>query len=81
MTVRVRLFASLADLAGRRELDLSLPDRGTAAALLELVEERVPTLRGKLSGVAVAARAEIVGPGHVLAEGDEIALLPPVSGG
>lgn len=74
--VRVRLFASLRELAGRREQVLDLADGATVADVW-------PALR---LGTAPAGLAHAVNRGYVdasapLRDGDEVALIPPVSGG
>jgi molybdopterin converting factor subunit 1 len=82
MEVEVRLFAMLRERAGTGALRLQLPDGATvgdaiAAAgrhggLAELIES-IP--------VAVAVNREYVRDNRRLSEGDEVALIPPVSGG
>jgi MoaE-MoaD fusion protein len=76
MRISVRLFAGLREQAGVRERALELPDRATVAdvwAALGLGEEP--------SGLLYAVNREYAAPETVLAEGDEVALIPPVSGG
>ena len=76
MRISVRLFAGLRELAGVRERSLELPDGATVAdiwALLGLGEEPTGLLYAVNRGYADRA-AE-------LSDGDEVALIPPVSGG
>ena len=76
MKVAVRLFAGLRELAGARALELDLPAGAVAADVcpaLDLGEEPV--------GLLVAINKSYAEPGTLLAEGDEVALIPPVSGG
>jgi molybdopterin synthase catalytic subunit len=82
MVVSVRLFAVLREAARREALDVELADGATAG---ELVDEVAGDLglgaviqRGQ---VVVAVNREYVPAGHRLREGDEVALIPPVSGG
>jgi molybdopterin synthase catalytic subunit len=76
MVVRVRLFAVLRERAGSSEVELELPDGARVADALE-------RLRDVASGVPVvmAVNRSYAGKEHPLAEGDELALIPPVSGG
>lgn len=76
MKIRVRLFAILRERAGAGELELDLPDGARVADALRAVDE----LAGDLS-LVMAVNREYAGPDHVLAAGDELALIPPVSGG
>lgn len=76
MRVQVRLFAGLRERAGTGELELELPDGALVADALErmrTVTEGVP--------VVMALNHEYVDAATVLRGGDEIALIPPVSGG
>jgi molybdopterin synthase catalytic subunit len=81
MNVRVRLFAGLADAAGFRTSSLELPPGATAAAGRDALGDRYPALRSLCTRVALAVNAEYVDGDHHLADGDELALIPPVSGG
>ncbi len=81
MRVRVRLFARLRDLAGTGELERDLPASATVQTVWnELVAER-PSLGEYERAISVAVNTEYVRMSAVLAEGDEVAFLPPVSGG
>lgn len=76
MTVRVLFFGALRDLAGRAEDTLTL-DSGT----LRGVFERYPQLAPYAKSIVLARNQEFAAPETELADGDEIAFLPPVSGG
>ncbi|HLM51220.1 MAG TPA: molybdenum cofactor biosynthesis protein MoaE [Solirubrobacteraceae bacterium] len=76
MLVTVRLFAQLRDRAGRREVELELP----AGARVGDALERLSDVAGGLP-VVMAVNREYAGPDVELAPGDELALIPPVSGG
>jgi molybdopterin synthase catalytic subunit len=81
MQVRVLFFGVLKDLAGRSSDSLTLPDQATAGDVLEHYETRLTSLKGKLSSIAISVNQEYAGPEAKLHSGDEVALLPPVSGG
>jgi molybdopterin converting factor subunit 1 len=76
MQVRVRLFAGLRERAGTAELELELPDGalvGDALVRMRALTEGVP--------VVMAVNHEYADRGAALHGGDEVALIPPVSGG
>ena len=81
MTVRVLLFARAKDLAGRPSVSLELPEGVTVADLRERLSAAYPRLAEFQARCAVAVGGELVSDGVTLAKGDEVALLPPVSGG
>lgn len=75
-TVAVRLFAGLRERAGTGACEIALPAGACAGdvwAALDLGDEP--------PGIAYAVNRTYVGRDHVLADGDEVALIPPVSGG
>jgi molybdopterin synthase catalytic subunit len=81
MDVTVRLFASLREKAGAGTLSLQLGDGATVAdAIAALRAGALAGLPDNAPFVAAVAR-EYVKQDHPLAEGDELALVPPVSGG
>jgi molybdopterin synthase catalytic subunit len=81
MTVTVKLFAILKDRAGTSELSLTLPPGATVARAGEAIGERLPAVRDFLPRVAYAVNRSYVKPDARLSDGDELALIPPVSGG
>jgi molybdopterin converting factor subunit 1 len=78
MTVTVRLFAAAQDLGGECVV---VDGAATVADVRRLLGERVPGLVELLNRCAVAVNHEYAEDGVVLAEGDEVAVIPPVSGG
>jgi molybdopterin synthase catalytic subunit len=76
MEVRVRLFAALRERAGAPELVLELPD----GALVGDALDRLASVTGGVPAV-LAVNREYADRGAALREGDEVALIPPVSGG
>ena len=82
MLVRIRLFAQLRERAGADAVEAELADGATVADALAALSGR-PGL-GKLLArlpVRMAVNRELVGDDTPLRAGDELALLPPVSGG
>ena len=81
MDVTVRLFASLREHAGAGTLELDLADGATVAdAIVALRGGALAGLPENAPFVTAVAR-EYVKPDHALVQGDELALVPPVSGG
>lgn len=80
MQVRVLFFGILKDLAGRSSDVLSLPDHATAADVINHYAQRLPK-PGVLNTIAISVNQEYARPEDRLRSGDEVALLPPVSGG
>jgi molybdenum cofactor biosynthesis protein MoaC/molybdopterin converting factor subunit 1 len=82
MRVRVLLFAMLRQRAGTESLELDLPDGATAADALVALGHRdgLADLIGRLP-LRVAVNREYVPESTALAAGDELAVIPPVSGG
>ncbi|HEY5638596.1 MAG TPA: molybdopterin converting factor subunit 1 [Dehalococcoidia bacterium] len=78
---KVRLFARLADLAGTREAEVELGEGLTAADVFEVLVQRHPRLTGFDAIVRFAVNSEYVPETHPVRDGDEVALIPPVSGG
>jgi molybdopterin synthase catalytic subunit len=79
MQVHVLCFGVLKDRLGGAEAAVELPDGSTVAVLLEQLRARRPG--PALQGIAVSVNAEFATAAHVLHPGDEVGLLPPVSGG
>ncbi len=77
----MRLFAVLRDRAGVAELSLDLPEGATVAQAKEPLLERLPTLREHVDRCGYAINYDYVRPDATLHNGDELALIPPVSGG
>ena len=79
MKIRVLYFASLRERIGRREEALDLPAGADVTALLDQV--LAGPLEAFRGSVAISVNREYSAPSRALQEGDEVALLPPVSGG
>jgi len=81
MQVRILFFGVLKEFAGRDTDSLSLPDESTLADVLSHYQKSMPQLRSFASSIAMSINQEYAGPESRLKAGDEVALLPPVSGG
>ena len=81
MKIRVKLFASVREIVGQKELILEVPDGMKASALPHRLASEYPRLRALVSFLKIAVNHEYADAERILVEGDEVALLPPVSGG
>jgi molybdopterin synthase catalytic subunit len=79
--VRVRLFAIQRELAGSREVPLDLPDGATIEDAWSGVVARHPVLAPGRPSLRFARNGDYADASTVLADGDEVAFIPPVSGG
>ena len=80
MNVRVRLFASAREAAGVGHILVELPDGATVGEAIDRITKLHP-LVGEIRQLVIARNRDYVALNERLADGDEIALIPPVSGG
>lgn len=82
MKVNVLLFATLRDIAGTRQLDLTLKDdSATLDDVRRALISRFPQLQDNLQASNAAINEEFAFGADVVKDGDEVAFFPPVSGG
>jgi molybdopterin converting factor subunit 1 len=83
MVLQVRLFAILRERAGRGSLEVEVPEGATVAEALRALAAESEPLAAALEAmpVVMAVNRSYVGEDAKLAAGDELALIPPVSGG
>ncbi len=82
MEISVRFFALYRERAGCREANVTLPgEAATVADLLLSVREKFPRLAPPEVRIVVAVNEEYAEPDTTLQAGDEVCLIPPVSGG
>lgn len=81
MQVTVECCGASARLAGASSLQVTLPEAATVRDLFALLGQRNTDFAELLARCACARGDSIVPRGTVLADGDELALLPPVAGG
>jgi molybdopterin converting factor subunit 1 len=81
MRVTIRLFARLRDLAGSGELVREVPASATVQDVWRALVAEVPALSDYERTLSVAVNADYSRMSAPVQEGDEIAFLPPVSGG
>jgi len=81
MRVRVLYFGVLKDLFGQEREEMEIADGSTVGTLLTSMKQRGAAHEGVWESIAVAVNQEYVRAAKQLNDGDEVALLPPVSGG
>jgi len=81
MRVRVLFFGALKDMVGKSGDSLDLADGASVRDVLARYEAQIPRLKAMLPSLALAVNQQYAGPETKLKAGDEVALLPPVSGG
>jgi MoaE-MoaD fusion protein len=79
--IQVLFFGMLKDIVGRAEERLDLPAPQLLGSVFEHYAAQFPRLREMASSIVLARNQEFAQPSSPLADGDEIAFLPPVSGG
>lgn len=81
MRVTVQLFARLRELTGTDHIALEVPDGATVRDVWAVAAGQHPPLAPLGGAVSFAVNADFAKPSRVVHEGDDIAFLPPVSGG
>ena len=81
MTIGVKLFAIVREAAGASALTMELPDGATVADAREELLRRLPAAAPHLRGCAFAVNRNYSTESARLSDGDEVAVIPPVSGG
>jgi MoaE-MoaD fusion protein len=81
MRVRVLFFGLLKELAGKSGDVLELREGARVRDVLAHCESQIPRLKEVTTSLAIAVNQQYAGAETALTSGDEVALLPPVSGG
>jgi molybdopterin converting factor subunit 1 len=81
VAIRVLFFGILRDIVGLREDRLEVPDGGELRWVFEHYASRFPRLKEMSASIVLARNQQFAAPSDTLAAGDEVAFLPPVSGG
>ena len=79
--MKLRLYASLRERAGRAEERLELPEGATAETAWQALVAVTPSLAPRRTSLAVAVNRVYASFETVLRDGDEVVFIPPVSGG
>ena len=81
LKVRIKLFASYKEKAGTSDIEISLSDGATVSDAASELLRLHPTLVGDSSRLMIAVNEEYQEHDYPLADNDEVAFIPPVSGG
>ena len=81
MKLQILMFGPVADAAGTEGLELEIPGAMTVSQALELLVAEFPVLERLLDSTAVAVNRAYATVDSEVTDGDELALIPPVSGG
>lgn len=81
--ITIRLFAIYKEKAMAEKIEIDLEKSITVRDLLKIIKERIPAIKDLVmegKGM-VAVNHEVAKPDTIVKDGDEVALIPPVSGG
>ncbi len=81
MRVRVRLFATYREITGEGAVPWTLPDGARLRELLDALVGTYPRLAMHADTMLLAVNLNYASPDVILHDGDEVAVMPPVSGG
>ena len=81
MKIRILFFASMRDIVGSRELELEISPGATVGQLRQDLVSRFPDMAAIARILSMAVNAEYADDSVTLQTGDEVAVIPPVSGG
>jgi molybdopterin converting factor subunit 1 len=80
MTIKILMFGIAKEIAGGTSVEIEVDDQMTVQRLRTLLEERYPRLK-QLSSFMIALNNEYAAGEELISKNDEIAVIPPVSGG
>ncbi len=81
MSVKILFFATLRDRAGTKSLDIEIPEGTTVQRLKDQIARDYPNLKQSMEAVLISINREYAFDEAVVADGSEVAMFPPVSGG
>ncbi|MFQ5449099.1 MAG: molybdopterin converting factor subunit 1 [Nitrospinaceae bacterium] len=81
--IRIKYFASLKSIAGKEEEQMDVGSETTILHLSELISKTTPQIGEMVKGkkIMVSVNQDVAGPDTIVRDGDEVAFLPPFSGG
>lgn len=77
----MKFFASYREAVGKEEIEVDIKENSNISGLLEILKKTLPGLGNLSETLIVSVNKEYASFDSILNEGDEVALLPPVSGG
>ena len=81
MRIQVKLFAAAREIVGQGEVAIELKEGSTVGDLMEGIFSRYPRLKGIAGSLLFAVNREVAERSVNLQDGDEVGVIPPVSGG
>lgn len=81
MKIRVKFFSIYREITGQRQTEMEFPDNATLLDFISSLCSQYPRLAPHTTTMLVAVNREYVHRRVSLKEGDEVAVMPPVSGG
>jgi molybdopterin converting factor subunit 1 len=81
MQITVKLFALMREKTGTDTIPLEVPRGADVTQALAILQGQYPMLEPYMANTRFALHTDFVNPETTLAEGDELVLIPPVSGG
>ena len=81
MELKVRLFALYRERAGENIVSLTVPDGATVGDLTDEIRRQIPNLAPPEVKIVVAVNTDYADSDIILQPGDDVCLIPPVSGG
>ena len=81
MLIKVKCFAWAYEVTGSEEIEIEIKESGKVSDLRESLSEKFPEFMGRMESIAVSINQEFAGEGSIISASDEIALIPPISGG
>ncbi len=81
MNIDVTLFATLKELAGKKQINLEIAEPATVSRLLAEISNQYPQIKHSSGNILVSINQEFASRDQIIVNGDEVAMFPPVSGG
>lgn len=81
LTINIRLFALYRERLQKSQIHLMVPDGSTVEDVTNQLSQEYPKIGLLIKHTAIAVNEEYADKSQILFQGDEMALLPPVSGG
>ena len=81
LKINILLFANLKEIANQSSLQLDVPDTAIVADIIDIVKKEIPNLVPYFESIMIAVNMTYVENSYKLNNNDEVALIPPASGG
>ena len=81
MKINILLFANLKEIANQSSLQLDVPETAIVADIIDIVKKEIPNLVPYFESIMIAVNMTYVENSYKLNNNDEVALIPPASGG